>query len=347
MIHAKLIKYLIFSLVAISVSAQKQMPVLSSELKLCWSQNIKVDEMIADEKGIFMTFSDGVASIDSSSGEIRWRNLYGGKISAVSNVDNGKIAIVYEAGKNLIIRLLSTLTGLSHWQKEIGFNNVNVVSVFLTKNRLMLIFDDGRLIVFNEDGKELWSRRFNGIKSALLSDDKIIIASTDKTIYGLHFNYGTIAFQIPTKNESVNVMLMAKDKLLLGDLQGKIVVYDINERKVLWEIRLGGQIINLASFEDKVLVASRDNFLYLLSLKNGDRLWKRRFENTPYLRIFKDEVIVYDIESKSIFLLTLSTKIPEISTIIQLEDSPHTMIFSEDFLMIATADKLEKFSKNC
>ncbi len=345
MIYARLIKYLIFSFVAASVSAQ-QIAVSSNELRLCWSQSIKVDEMMADEKSIFIKFSDGVASIDSSSGEIRWKNLYGGKILAISNVENGKIAIVYEAGENLIIRLLSTLTGLGQWQKEIGFNKANV-SVSLRKKRLILVSDDGRLIVFSDDGKELWSRKFNGIKSTLLSDDKIIIASTDKNIYGLDLNYGTIAFQIAIKSDSATIMLMAEDKLLFGDLQGKIAVYDINQKKVLWEIRLGGQITNLASFEDKILAASRDNFIYLLSLRNGDRLWKRRFENTPYLKIFKDKAIVYDMESKSIFLLNISTKTPEISTIIQLEDFPNTMIFSEDSLTIATASKLEKFSRGC
>ncbi|RMG00593.1 MAG: hypothetical protein D6735_13315 [Acidobacteria bacterium] len=345
MIYARLIKYLIFSLVAASVSAQ-QIAVSSSELRLCWSQNIKVDEMIADEKSIFIKFSDGVASIDSSSGEIRWKNLYGGKILAISNVENGKIAIVYEAGENLIIRLLSTLTGLSRWQKGIGFNKANV-SVFLHRKRLILVSDDGRLIVFSDDGKELWSRKFNGIKSTLLSDDKIIVASTDKNIYGLDLNYGTIAFQIAIKSDSANIMLMAEDKLLFGDLQGKLAVYDMSEKRVLWEMRLGGQINNLASFEDKILAVSRDNFIYLLSLKNGDRLWKRRFENTPYLKIFKDKAIVYEMESKSIFLLNISTKIPEISTIIQLEDFPDIMIFSEDSLTVATANKLEKFSRGC
>lgn len=302
--------------------------------------------MIADEKSIFITFSDGVASIDSSSGEIRWKNLYGGKILAISNVENGKIAIVYEAGENLIIRLLSTLTGLTQWQKDIGFNKANV-SVFLRKKRLILVSDDGGLIVFSDDGKELWSRKFNGIKSTLLSDDKIIVASTDKNLYGLDFNYGTIAFQIAIKSDSANIMLMAEDKLLFGDLQGKLAVYDMSEKRVLWEMRLGGQINNLASFEDKILAASRDNFIYLLSLRNGNRLWKRRFENTPNLKIFKDKAIVYDMESKSIFLLNISTKIPEISTIIQLEDFPNTIIFSEDSLTIATANKLEKFSRGC
>jgi outer membrane protein assembly factor BamB len=61
-----------------------------------------------------------------------------------------------------------------------------------------------------------------------------------------------------------------------GSADGFVYAVDEIDGRLRWRARTGAGVQAVASVPGGLLVASLDNFVYLLSLNRGDRLWKRQ-----------------------------------------------------------------------
>jgi outer membrane protein assembly factor BamB len=89
-------------------------------------------------------------------------------------------------------------------------------------------------------------------------------------------------------------MLVTDNSLYIGDKYGNVSEIMISSGKVRWKAVTGAEIISVTKVKQGLLVSSFDNFIYLLSEKNGKRLWKKRLTGKSIGKpLIKDNVAVF------------------------------------------------------
>ncbi len=276
---------------------------LSLPFKQCWIYNSnKITNLnIAsdNEKIIYLSLLNGaVLALNSSNGHKIWETEMGGEIISTPILDSfggNNIYLVIKpfisedlkvepnsllppSPNNFIVRSISPLTGVTHWQNKLDIGNVNNVYLGIFHEKIIIISENSKLFALNKmDGTIIWSSFFEkGLSSLpLFNNDKIIISNLDNKISIISAETGTIQYQIKAKVE-VKAVLFNEGWLIWGDKKGGVYAIDPQEERILWQLRYGAEISNLVLTPMGILVTSFDNFIYLVSRERGKLLWKKR-----------------------------------------------------------------------
>jgi outer membrane protein assembly factor BamB len=276
---------------------------LSLPFKQCWIYNSnKITNLnIAsdNEKIIYLSLLNGkILALNSSNGHKIWETEMGGEIISTPILDSFSGNNIYLVIKpfisedlkvepnsllppspnNFIVRSISPLTGVTHWQNKLDIGNVNNVYLGIFHEKIIIISESSKLFALNKmDGTIIWSSFFEkGLSSLpLFNNDKIIISNLDNKISIISAETGTIQYQIKAKAE-VKAVLFNEGWLIWGDKKGGVYAIDLQEERILWQLRYGAEISNLVLTPMGILVTSFDNFIYLVSREHGKLLWKKR-----------------------------------------------------------------------
>ncbi|CAN5542402.1 hypothetical protein BH18ACI1_BH18ACI1_00410 [soil metagenome] len=276
---------------------------LSLPFKQCWIYNSnKITNLnIAsdNEKIIYLSLLNGkILALNSSNGHKIWETEMGGEIISTPILDSfggNNIYLVIKpfisedlkvepnsllplSPNNFIVRSISPLTGVTHWQNKLDIGNVNNVYLGIFHEKIIIISENSKLFALNKmDGTIIWSSFFEkGLSSLpLFNNDKIIISNLDNKISIISAETGTIQYQIKAKAE-VKAVLFNEGWLIWGDKKGGVYAIDPQEERILWQLRYGAEISNLVLTPMGILVTSFDNFIYLVSREQGKLLWKKR-----------------------------------------------------------------------
>ncbi len=190
---------------------------------------------------------------------------------------------------NLKLWSLSKTTGLTNWQITLNTQASNTsrkISLYEYHHKIVLTGDNGDMTaVSNTDGEIVWSRLFNinntnsSISSSLFYlQDRVLIATAPDNIFLLSLETGRTIFQMKTATSLSTVFFSNEKVIVWGDKKGGIFATDILTKKTIWKIRGGAEVSNVNYTVHGLLITSFDNFIYLVSIKSGKRLWKRRLE---------------------------------------------------------------------
>lgn len=175
-----------------------------------------------------------------------------------------------------------------------------------TNGKLVLVdLDTGKLVWNNDFAQELLFNPFvvdgNLTLISKLTDEKVVV------------NVLSIKTGIVSKNETTNInsdfvlnyaKTIASDNELPNINITKNIINKKLKEKVIWKIKLGGEVTGLNNFKNNLLISSTDNFLYLINSKNGDKIWKSRFsgrvlgallinQNTGFVAVFGDNNLYF------------------------------------------------------
>lgn len=276
---------------------------LSLPFKQCWIYNsnkiTKLNIASDNEKIIYLSLLNGkILALNSSNGHKIWETEMGGEIISTPILDSFSGNNIYLVIKpfisedlkvepnsllppspnNFIVRSISPLTGVTHWQNKLDIGNVNNVYLGIFHEKIIIISESSKLFALNKmDGTIIWSSFFEkGLSSLpLFNNDKIIISNLDNKISIISAETGTIQYQIKAKAE-VKAVLFNEGWLIWGDKKGGVYAIDPQEERILWQLRYGAEISNLVLTPMGILVTSFDNFIYLVSRGQGKLLWKKR-----------------------------------------------------------------------
>lgn len=264
--------------------------------------------------------SGEITAIDSEDGEKLWESYLGGTISRKPILSEEDLFVITEIGKDSatqvesnitqkrILRSVSALTGITKWEKEIEIGNE------------FIYFPDKNLITFLTD--ELQEISYDTVNGDLVAKQNFKIADTSLPskfpIHTLKDRVEFFAEILPSSknrkyleglwnNPGLTALSAGKSVVFWADKRGRITAFDSVTGRNAWEMRFGGAITTLNVLDQGLLVASLDNFLYLLDRKNGKVLWKRRFSGriTDSPGIVGESALVNVYGESSVFFINL------------------------------------------
>lgn len=212
-----------------------------------------------------------------------WTTDLGGR--AISNTILGakNIFVVVKNDENYFLKSVGKDAGVTIWQKKIksaANEDESQTTLSLHEDRLILSGEDGNIsAVSTADGTLIWNTNLGTSLSGipLSVGSTFIITASDKKLTILSSDNGEKLRELEIAAPITTFASETGDKVFLGARDGSVSLVDTVGKTILWSRRVAGaQISGVVRTERGLLVASFDNFLYLLSENGGKRLWKRR-----------------------------------------------------------------------
>jgi outer membrane protein assembly factor BamB len=238
-----------------------------------------------DGSDVFLPLTNGIlVALKALDGQLRWKADAGGQFSAAPTADERSVylATQYEdvAGEQRhvhgTLRALSKETGVTLWMRTLpaplsGLLVVGEQAIFAGSV-------DGRVYAFEKrTGLTLWinqyAESFSG--SPALSGKMLYIGSNQGTLFALAQNDGKSAWHYRTHGAIQGPIAIANGAVFFGS--GDSYVYAVTEShsRLLWRRRTGAAVQAVVALHDGLVVASLDNFAYLLSFNKGSLVWRR------------------------------------------------------------------------
>ncbi len=318
--------FLLAIIFCLTGNAQK----LEVELPLytrCWFYSTTISNINSNINGIasdnkenfYITFGDGrIISFNSQNAEKIWETELIGKIISKPLIDQGTVFIITNNPntssnfkKSTSLYCLSKSTGIIRWQ--IKLSTADKVFLYNSDDCITLIDVSGEAYSINKfDGKINWKKKFGAEISAMpfKKNNKIILGTLDQrvTVFSLINGEPIGSFGI-SKSAKIIMEDNSGNNLIVGDRKG--ILWSLNKKKKTrnWSFRLGAEISSITLTERGLLVCSFDNFVYLISEKGGNIIWKNRLAGRiaaePQLR--NNNFIITTVEDSEALVIELSS----------------------------------------
>lgn len=273
-------------------------------LHKCWDLNIEGTGKAAvasdNTNQIYLSAEAGtIIAVDLKDGTQDWKTELGGEtLQILSGEENLYILSVNtDAEKTLNIRSISSGTGIVKWQKTLAIsgNNTKKRNNSLTSEGefLFLATSPGNLYKISKDGgqeAEKISLSEPVSTPAVVFNRKVYVGTENR-----HLNIYSITDKTVTKiplKEIPTAIFAAEDKIIVGDRSGGLVSYDTEKNKRKWQTRVGAEIADVARTKEGFAISSNDNFIYLISPGNGEKIWKKRFAGRTAVSTINEESLI-------------------------------------------------------
>jgi hypothetical protein len=260
----------------------------SRPMRLCW--RFATDEMsffpnfFGAGRNSFLPLADGsLLAIETSSGKVIWRSEFGGSFAAAPILSDERIFLVtrvpFETSERYILRAVSPQTGLTIFQKDLALKKTEKFFLKNSEKLLYIFTDSGFVAAFDKtNGSKVFERDFklNISATPLIKENKIFIGSEENKILILRADGAGAPETFETEFPVAGGMELADGRLFFGDRIGNIYAYSLSEREIQWKFRTGAALVDIIAVGENILAASNDGFVYMLSQKSGNRVWKQR-----------------------------------------------------------------------
>lgn len=266
---------------------------LSRPLVVRWSyetRQLTSQSPAAFADALYVPLAGGVvAAVRPQDGRLLWRSETGGEFSAAPAADERGVYVgselsaegreasaMYTKG---VVRALSRTSGVALWTRTVP--NPLEGALVLGDGLLLGASADGRIYALDKaTGTPAWIvKTEHSFRSApSVADGRLILASEDGHLLVVAAKTGVIIRRYQTGNAQAVPFSAAGRVLYTGSADGYVTALrDAGGRlETVWRRRAGTSVQSLTSTAAGLLVASRDNFVYFLSQRNGDRLWKKQ-----------------------------------------------------------------------
>ncbi len=272
---------------------------LSAPFKLCFDKQIdkSLPASFASDNAsaLFIAYQTGkLEKVNLEKKSTTWISDLGGEIASDLIFENNRIYFItkisggdlvkankaYDGKKpitNYFLWSVDAATGVTVWQFPFSTSGSVLLSEF--QDKLFMTIDDGTIIIVRKyDAQKILDKqtgvRFKSAPS--FSENKISLATDDNSIIIISAENGEVVSKISTLQSTATTIITDRDKLYWGEKEGFVSFGKISGKSRLWSVRYGGEIYSLILLPNGILVSSLDNFLYLISLQKGKKIWKRR-----------------------------------------------------------------------
>lgn len=283
----KLIPVLICAmLVMITIAQASADMLLSQPLTVRWryESNVTLNLTPAfDNERVYLPLAGGtIVALTARDGRLFWRSDMGGELSASPIADESAIYVASETTgsdprrSGGALRALSREGGVTQWMTPLvkplrGALAIGNGKVFAGGN-------DGRAYAFDKHtGGVLWSipfaAAFNG--QPVLKSGRVYFGSEDGTLLALEESTGRLLWRFRTKGAIRGPVAVDNENVYFGSGDGYVYAASADRGRLQWRKRTGAGVEAVILAGDMLLVASLDNFAYLLNGK-GAMLWKKQ-----------------------------------------------------------------------
>lgn len=271
-----------------TAQADGHQPALSQPLTIKWLYESELTINLTpatDGERIYLPLASGqLVSLRAADGQLLWKADLGGELSSSPIADEQSVYVASETvGEGPInhasgaLRALGQEGGITLWMRTLPM-----------PFRGSLVANDVNLFGGSIDGRVYAVRKRTGDIAWIMQHaapfashptvfgSNLYIGSTDGTLFSLSQTTGKVDWRYRTRGAINGRAVVVKGIVYFGSADG--FVYAVNEvdGRLRWRRRTGAGVQTVAHAQSGLLVASLDNFVYLLSFRNGDRLWKRQ-----------------------------------------------------------------------
>ena len=230
-----------------------------------------------------------VAAVRPQDGQLLWRSETGGEFSASPAADERGVYVSSELsaeGRDAsamytkgVVRALSRTSGVALWTRTVP--NPLEGALVVGEGLLLGASADGRIYGLDKaTGAPAWIiKTEHSFRTApRMADGGLVLASEDGYLLIVAHKTGTVVRRYQTGNGQAAPFAVAGKTIYTGSADGYVTALrDAGGRlETIWRRRAGTSVQSLTSTPTGLLVASRDNFVYFLSHRNGNRLWKKQ-----------------------------------------------------------------------
>ena len=269
------------------VIARADSPMLLSQpLTVRWryESNVTLNLTPAfDNERVYLPLAGGtIVALTARDGRLFWRSDMGGELSASPIADDSAIYVASETTgtdprrSGGALRALSRESGVTQWMTPLvkplrGALAIGGGKIFAGGN-------DGRAYAFDKHtGGVLWSipfvAAFNG--QPVLKSGRVYFGSEDGTLLALEESTGRLLWRFRTKGAIRGPVAVDNENVYFGSGDGYVYAVSADRGRLQWRKRTGAGVEAVILAGDMLLVASLDNFAYLLNDK-GAMLWKKQ-----------------------------------------------------------------------
>ena len=279
--------FALFSSVVIPTSAQSVV-LLSEPLTVRWryESNVTLNLTPAfDKERVYLPLGGGtIVALTARDGQLYWRSDMGGELSASPVADESAIYVASQTTgppneprrTGGALRALSRESGVTQWMTPL----ITPVRGALATGggKVFAGGSDGRAYAFDKhNGGVLWSIPFTSpfAGQPVLAAGHVYFGSEDGTLLALEEQTGRLLWRFRTKGAVRGPVAVDRENVYFGSGDGYVYAVSADRGKLKWRKRTGAGVEAVTLTGDMLLVASLDNFAYLLNDK-GAMLWKKQ-----------------------------------------------------------------------
>ena len=283
----------------------RETQITSTPFQKCWNYPEVNSSLVASDNisSFFLENSQGQIKNINSLGKENWNLELGGETISKPIYLNGTLYILSRTDsiKSTIniqniysVAAVNSLTGLVRWR--MNFNSITIPFLILYKENPAIIFTRDNvselILIDSVKGSTLLENRFNFVFSKFygVSKDLIVFENSRHQVGFLSISEGKVK-SADNNFKSFEIGSVNSEFAMLADANGSLYLLNFLGNITAVKIRLGGKISSIIFYENKYLISSHDNFLYLFSKDAKKIIWKKRFAG----RIIEKPIISQDV----------------------------------------------------
>lgn len=240
----------------------------------------------ADNERIYLPLAGGlIVSLNASDGHLYWKSEIGGEFSAAPAADDKAVYVASETtaaeGEKRrptgALRALGREAGVTLWLKNLPVPIQG--SLAMSEQKIFAGSSDGGFYSFDKNTGEVdWvvqiSSSLHGTPT--LAHHGVYIGSEDGVLIALEEGSGKVKWRYATRGPIRGPVEVIDETVYFGSGDGYVYAVSEADGHLHWRTRTGAGVQSVKSVQPGLLVASFDNFVYLLNFQSGKQLWKRQ-----------------------------------------------------------------------
>ena len=279
--------FLLFAPFATLTSADSS-ALLSQPLTVRWryQSNVTLNLTPAfDKERVYLPLAGGtIVALTARDGQLYWRSDMGGELSASPIADESAIYVASETTgppteprrSGGALRALSREGGVTQWMTPLITPVRGALAI--GGEKIFAGGSDGRAYAFDKHtGSVLWSIPFSAAFAGqpVLKAGRVYFGGEDGTLLALEEHTGRLLWRFRTKGVVRGPVAADEENIYFGSRDGYVYAVSADRGRLKWRKRTGAGVEAVTLTDDMLLVASLDNFAYLLNDK-GAMLWKKQ-----------------------------------------------------------------------
>ena len=169
----------------------------------------------------------------------------------------------------------------------------DAASMLLTSEVLLVAHHTDTLTAYNlEAGAILWEEKFPSRILSLSQDESVYVGTESGRLHAVNPLSGRIGWVLDLSGPMASKTTSSGRWMFLGDDGNSFYSVGRKKGKVRWKLRTGGDVRSRPLVHEGIVyIASYDNTLYALQVRNGYRVWDEILPNRPIL----DGLIVHEV----------------------------------------------------